>query len=146
MPLRFDLGPFEKLHIGKTVLLNSHERACFAFEGDVPIMRGKDVMQPELARNSLEKLYCCIQKIYLEEAFAEHQGALSALIDKALGDEQSLVSDLKEIEALVSKREHFKALRRLKRLMDPAAFVVDRSEPSNYIRRSVPNARRALRE
>jgi hypothetical protein len=53
MPLRLDLGPFEKLHIGKTVLLNSHERAYFAFEGDVPIMRGKDVLQAELARNSL---------------------------------------------------------------------------------------------
>src|SRR5271165_2903898 len=146
MPLRFDLGPFETLHIGKTVLLNSHERAYFAFEGDVPIMRGKDVLQPELARNSLEKLYCCIQKIYLEEAFAEHQGALSALMASALSAEQSLLSDLKEVEALVWNREYFKALKRLKRLMSPAAFVVERSEPSNYVRRSERDARKSLRE
>jgi len=146
MPLRFDLGPFEKLHIGKTILLNSHERAYFVFEGDVPIMRGKDVLQPELARNSLEELYCCIQKLYLEEAFAEHQDALSALMAKALSDEPSLLSDLKQVEALVMNREHFKALKRLKSLMDPAAFVVERSEPANYVRRNVSNPRKSLRE
>ena len=64
-------------------------------------MRGKDVLQLELARNSLEKLYCCIQKIYLEQAVAEHQDVLSTLTAKALSDEQSLVLDLNEIEALV---------------------------------------------
>jgi flagellar biosynthesis regulator FlbT len=87
--------------------LNSHERAYFAFEGDVPIIRGKDVLQPELARNSLEKLYCCIQKkIYLEQAFAQHQDALSALMARALSDEPSLLSDLKEVEALVLNRDN----------------------------------------
>ena len=137
MPLRFDLGPFEKLHIGKTVLLNSHERAYFAFEGDVPIMRGKDFLQPELAGNSLEKLYCCIQKVYLEDAFAEQQGVLSLLMVKALGDQPALQSALREVEGLIGSREYFRALKRLKKLINPAAFVVDRSEPSNYVRRSV---------
>ena len=146
MPLRFDLGPFEKLHIGKTVLLNSHERAYFAFEGDVPIMRGKDVLQPELARNSLEKLYCCIQKIYLEEAFTEQQGSYLALMVEALSEEPSLHSELKEVDALVFGREPFKALKRLKKLIRPAAFVVERSEPRNYVRRDAYNSRKSLRE
>ena len=146
MPLRFDLGPFEKLHIGKTVLLNSHERAYFAFEGDVPIMRGKDVLQPELARNSLEKLYCCIQKIYLEEAFTEQQGSYLALMVEALSEELSLHSELKEVDALVFGREPFKALKRLKKLIRAAAFVVERSEPRNYVRRDAYNSRKSLRE
>ena len=38
MPLRFDLGPFEELHIGRCMITNSHERSLFAVEGDMPIL------------------------------------------------------------------------------------------------------------
>jgi flagellar biosynthesis repressor protein FlbT len=135
MPLRFDLGPFEKLHIGKTVLSNSHERAYLAFEGDVPIMRGKDVLQPETACNSLEKLYCCMQKIYLEQAFAEHQGSYLTLMVQALKEEPAFHGELKKVDALFHAGEHYKALKGLKSLIRPSAFVVDRSEPASYARR-----------
>ena len=140
MPLRFDLGPFEKLHIGKTVLSNSHERACLALEGDVPVMRGKDVLQPETASNSLEKLYCCMQKIYLEQAFAEHQGSYLALLVQALKEEPSLQAELKQLDALFHAGKHYKALKGLKSLIRPSAFVVDRSEPPNYVRRATLTA------
>jgi len=135
MPLRFDLGPFEKLHIGKTVLSNSHERAYFTFEGDVPIMRGKDYLQPDMASNSLEKLYCCMQKMYLEQTFAEHQGSYLTLVVQALKEEPSLHTELKQLDALFRAGKHYKALKGLKSLISPSAFVVDRSEPSNYVRR-----------
>jgi flagellar biosynthesis repressor protein FlbT len=128
MPLRFDLGPFEKLYIGTAVLTNSHERACVAIEGNLPILRGKDVLQPELANNSLEKLYCCLQKIYLEQAFA-------------LKEEPSLYSRLKELDALFVGGEQYKALKALKTMIRPTAFVSDRSEPEGYVRRAMPGPR-----
>jgi flagellar protein FlbT len=67
MALRFDLGPFDELHVGKCVIKNSHERALFVVEGDMPILRGNAYLQPALANRPLEKFYCCIQKMYLEE-------------------------------------------------------------------------------
>jgi flagellar protein FlbT len=142
MPLRFDLGPFEKLYIGKSVLSNSHERAYIAVEGNLPILQGKDVLQTNLAINFLEKLYCCMQKIYLEEAFAEHQGSYLALMVQALKEEPSFYSELKEVDALVHGGEHYKALKRLKKLIRPSVFVVDRSEPSGYVRRVMPGSRK----
>ena len=45
MPLRFDLGPFEKLRIGRSVISNSDGRAFFAVEGDMPILRDKDFLE-----------------------------------------------------------------------------------------------------
>jgi flagellar biosynthesis repressor protein FlbT len=140
MPLRFDLGPFEKLYIGKSVLSNSHERAYLAMEGNLPILQGKDVLQPNLATNFIEKLYCCMQKIYLEEAFAEHQGSYLALMVQALKEEPSFYSELKEVDALVHDGEHYKALKRLKKLIRPNAFVVDKSEPQSYVRRVMPGS------
>jgi flagellar protein FlbT len=142
MPLRFDLGPFEKLYIGKSILSNSHERAYIAVEGNLPILQGKDVLQPNLATNFIEKLYCCMQKIYLEEAFAEHQGSYLALMVQAIKEEPSFYSELKEVDELVHGGEHYKALKRLKKLIKPSAFAVDKSEPQGYVRRVMPGSRK----
>ena len=49
MPLRFDLGPFEKLFIGKSVLTNNSDRTMFIVEGETPILRARDVLTPERA-------------------------------------------------------------------------------------------------
>jgi flagellar protein FlbT len=98
-------------------------------------MRGKDVLQPEKASNSLEKLYCCMQKIYLEQTFAEHQGSYLTLVVQTVKEEPSLHAELKQLDALFHAGEHYKALKGLKSLIRPSAFVVDRSEPANYVRR-----------
>ena len=45
MTLRFDLGPFEELHLGKCIIKNSHQKALFVLEGDIPIVRGKDFLK-----------------------------------------------------------------------------------------------------
>ena len=140
MPLRFDLGPFEKLYIGRSVLSNSHERAYFFVEGNLPILQGKHVLQPNLASNVIEKLYCCMQKIYLDEAFPEHQGSYLALMVQALKEEPSFYSELKDVDALVQGGEQYKALKRLKKLIRPGAFVVDKSEPQSYVRRVMPGS------
>ena len=53
VPLRFDLGPFEELHIGRCMITNSHERSLFAVEGNMPILRGKEFLPETAARTPL---------------------------------------------------------------------------------------------
>lgn len=137
MPLRFDLGPFEKLHIGKTVLSNSHERACFTFEGEVPILRGRDVLKPAFASNAVEKLYCNVQQIYLEQGFSKYQGSYLALTLQALKEGPEYHSQLEEVDALVRKGEYYQALKQLKKLIKPSVFTVDEREPRTYVRRQI---------
>ena len=55
MPLRFDLGPFEKLFIGRSVLTNNGDRTMFIVEGDTPILRARDVLMAEQAFTALDK-------------------------------------------------------------------------------------------
>ena len=74
MPLRFDLGPFEKLFIGKSVLTNNGDRSMFIVEGDTPILRARDVLTPEQAVSPSEKLYRCVQQMYLEEDNIKYKG------------------------------------------------------------------------
>jgi flagellar protein FlbT len=71
MPLRFDLGPNERVFIGKSVLTNGANRTKFVIEGNTPILRSRDVLSPEQAVNAIEKLYRCVQQMYLEGDIAK---------------------------------------------------------------------------
>ena len=135
MALRFDLGPYDQLHIGKCVLKNSHERALFIIEGEMPILRAKDFLQPALAASSLEKLYCCIQQMYLEEAHEELQGSYLALAARSLTEDPTLYAELQSVDQLIASRQYYKALKGLKKLTRAEAFTVDRSPGERYVPR-----------
>jgi flagellar protein FlbT len=117
MALRFDLGPSEKLFIGKTVLTNSHARTRFVLEGITPVLRERDFIPPAVANGSLERLYCCIQQMYLEEAFAKYKDSYFELLAQAVEDNPSAYSDLKVVEGLAQNGDLYRALKALKKLV-----------------------------
>lgn len=133
MALRFDLGPFEKLFIGKSVLTNSHKRTLFAVDGTTPVMHAKDVLLREFAQNALEKLYCCIQQMYLEEAPEKYQGAYLELRVKAVEEAPHLYPVIKDAGNLIRNNDYYKALRTLRKYMRGDAFLVDREPSSSYM-------------
>jgi flagellar protein FlbT len=135
MPLRFDLGPFEQLFIGKCVLKNSNARAYFTVAGQLPILQGKDVLSPELAVSSLEKLYCCVQKMYLDETHEEYQSSYLALAARSLTENPTLALELQAADQLIVNRQYYKALKTLKKLVGPKAFLEDRTAAANYVPR-----------
>src|ERR1700759_2979401 len=132
MPLRFDLGPFEKLFIGKSVLTNHGDRTTFVLEGEIPILRAKDVLSPQLAATSLEKLYCCVQQIYLEEDMEKYRGSYLALSVKALSENPNLRADLEAADQLVKSGQFYRALKGLKKL------IGTNSSSGQMARRSIP--------
>src|SRR3954453_22948683 len=101
MPLRFDLGPFEELHIGRCMITNSHERSLFAVEGDMPILRGKEFLWEGAANSPLEKLYYCIQQMYLEEAYDKYQGRYLQLAAECLRSYPTLSAELQAGDQLI---------------------------------------------
>jgi flagellar protein FlbT len=117
MPLRFDLGPFESLFIGKSVLTNHGDRTTFVLEGEIPILRTKDVLSPQLAATSLERLYCCVQQMYLEEDVEKYRGSYLALAVKALSENSNLHVDLQTADQMVKSGQFYRALKGLKKLI-----------------------------
>ena len=131
MTLRFDLGPFEELYIGKCVIKNSHERSLFAVEGNMPILRGKDVLSEESLCDGMDRLYYCVQRMYLEEAYLKYQGSYLQLVAQAMRENPMLHSDIQAADQLIQTGDFYKALRGLKNLVRREAFVVARP-PGNY--------------
>ena len=135
MALRFDLGPFDQLHLGRCVLKNSHERALFIIEGEMPVLRANAFLQPALAASSLEKLYCCIQQMYLEEAHEELQGSYLALAARSITEDPTLYAELQTVDQLIASRQYYKALKGLKKLIREEVFTVNRSPAERYVPR-----------
>ena len=127
MPLRFDLGPLEKLFIGKSVLTNDSHRTMFVVEGETPILRARDVLGPEQATNTVEKLYRCIQQMYLEEDDQKYQRSYSALAAQAISECPACCTELRFVDQMIKGGHYYKALRGLKKLISQKAFSFDDS-------------------
>ena len=134
MPLRFDLGPFEELHIGRCMITNSHERSLFAVEGDMPILRGKEFLPETAARTPLEKLYRCIQQMYLEEAYDKYQGRYLQLAAECLRNDPTLSAELEAGDQLIRAGDFYRVLKSLKKLIPADAFQADNLGPSKVAR------------
>ncbi len=132
MALRFDLGPFEDLFVGKCKIKNSHERSLFAIYGEMPILRGKDVLIETSLRCGMDKLYFCVQQMYLEEAYQKYQGSYLQLVAQTMRENPMLHADIQAVDELVQTADFYKALRSLKKLVRQEAFVTDRNPPENY--------------
>jgi len=141
MPLRFDLGPFEKLFIGKSVLTNNGDRTMFIVEGDTPILRARDVLTPERAVSAAEKLYLCVQQIYLEEDTQKYKGSYLALAAQAISECPACYAELKIADQLIITGQHYKALKSLKKLVRPEAFSLSKPELEGHIPRVATHGR-----
>ena len=133
--LRFDLGPFEELHIGRCMITNSHERSLFVIEGVMPILRGSEYLPESAARSPLEKLYRCIQQIYLEETIEKDQGRYLELAAGVLRDDPKLSANLQAADELIKAGDFYRALKNLKKLIPADAFRTD-NLASSKVRRS----------
>jgi flagellar protein FlbT len=141
MPLRFDLGPFEKLFIGKSVLTNTSHRTMFLVEGDAPILRARDVLTAEQAVSTLEKLYRCVQQIYLEEDIAKYQGSYLALAAQTISEFPACYAELQTSDGLMKSGQHYKALKELKKLIEKYALAFGGAQKKGSLPRVVAGAR-----
>lgn len=136
MPLRFDLGPFEELHIGRCMIKNSQERSLFAVQGNMPILRGKEFLSEAAACAPLEKLYHCIQQMYLEEACDKYKGRYLQLAAQSMRENPLLSSDLEATDQLIRAGDFYRALKNLRKRIRPDAFGSNKVSPSaNYVPR-----------
>jgi flagellar protein FlbT len=141
MPLRFDLGPFEKLFIGKSVLTNNGDRTMFVVEGDTPILRARDILAPERAISAAEKLYRCVQQMYLEEDTQKYQGTYLALTAQTISECPACYAELRIADQLIKSGQHYKALKSLKKLVRQETFSLSKTESEGRMPRVATRGR-----
>jgi flagellar protein FlbT len=124
VPLKFDLNQFETLHLGKTVIRSWQGRAYLELDGAIPVLRGREYLREEKAQTAMEKLYRCVQQMYLEEASDKYQARYLQLAAQAIREDPLLAPNLQAADELIKSGDFYKALKRLKKLIQADAFGV----------------------
>jgi flagellar biosynthesis repressor protein FlbT len=140
MALRFELGPYERVFIGKSVLTNGANRTKFVIEGDTPVLRSRDVLLPEQAVSPFEKLYYNVQQMYLEEDTSKYQGSYLKLAARTLSEFPGCYAVLQAVDGLIKSGQHYQALKELRKFMDNRAHTVrDTQSEGSLLRVAAPS-------
>jgi len=132
MTLRIELKPFEKVFIGDAVLTNSDQRTMFIIDGQTPVLRAKDALTHETAKTPAEKLYLCIQNMFLLRDQKKYQGAYLALAAETISNAPLEYGLLSIVDGFVTNSEYYKGLKALKKLISPDTFSTEAAPTPGY--------------
>ena len=118
MGLRLELKPGERIILGDAVITNSDRRAELFVEGDVPILREKDILTPATANTPAKRIYLAVQMMYLSGEPDHLILEYSALIADFITAAPSSSSRLAHINDEVKAHKFYKALKRARELID----------------------------
>ena len=117
MPLRIELKPGERILIGESVLINSDQRATFLIEGNVPILREKDIMTPERADTPAKRIYLAVQLMYTSRDPRAHHDIYFALMRDIVQAAPSTWPFVESINNRILTGDLYKALKEAKNLV-----------------------------
>jgi flagellar protein FlbT len=81
MALKVELKPHERIIIGSCVITNTEQRARLLIDGDnIPILREKDIMTPEIADTPAKLIYLAVQLMYISPDAAANHGTYFNLV------------------------------------------------------------------
>jgi flagellar protein FlbT len=117
MALRIELKPGERILIGESVLINSDQRSTFLIEGNVPILREKDIMTPDRANTPAKRIYLAVQLMYTSRDPRAHHDIYFALMRDIVQAAPSTWPYVESINNRILTGDLYKALKDAKNLV-----------------------------
>ena len=117
MALKVELKPGERIILGECVVTNTDQRTRLLIEGDVPIMREKDILTPAQADSPAKRVYLAVQVMYLSKDPRIHHEAYFSLIGDILKAAPSTWPYIEAINNRMLTGEMYKALKEAKKLI-----------------------------
>ena len=117
MTLKVELKAGERFIVGDCVITNTDHRARLLIDGDVPILREKDILTPETANTPAKRIYFCVQLMYLSKAPGDHHDTYFQLIRDILQAAPSTGPYIESINNHILTGEMYKALKQVRKLI-----------------------------
>jgi flagellar protein FlbT len=117
MPLKVELKPGERIILGDCVITNTDQRTRLLIEGQVPILREKDILTPRRADTPAKRIYLAVQLMYTSKDPRAHHDVYFALIRDFLQAAPSAWGMIEAINNLILTGEMYKALKDAKKLI-----------------------------
>ena len=84
MALKVELKRGERIIVGECVITNSDQRTRLLIDGQVPILREKDILTPETADTPAKLIYLAVQLMYTAKSPEIHHGVYFDLVRDVL--------------------------------------------------------------
>jgi flagellar protein FlbT len=134
MALKVELKPGERIILGECVITNADQRTRLLIEGEVPILREKDILTPELADTPARRIYLAVQLMYTSKDSSSYHEIYFKLVSDLVRAAPSTWPLVESINNHILAGEMYKALKDAKKL------IAHETELLNHAKRG-PDAR-----
>jgi flagellar biosynthesis repressor protein FlbT len=117
MALRLELKPGERIILGDCVITNSAQRTRLLIEGEMPLLREKDIMTSARADSPAKRIYLAVQLMYLTKSPNLQQELYFALVRDMVAEAPSTLPYIENINHQILSGEMYKALKEAAKLI-----------------------------
>jgi|SRR5690348_3809231 flagellar protein FlbT len=117
MALKVELKPGERLIVGECVITNADQRTRLLIEGQVPILREKDILTAKTANTPAKRVYLAVQMMYLSKDPSQHHDVYFKLVRDLVQAAPSTWPAIECINNHILTGEMYKALKDAKKLI-----------------------------
>jgi len=136
MALKVELKPGEKIILGDCVITNDDQRTRLMIEGQVPILREKDILTPKRADTPAKRIYLAVQLMYTSTDPRAHHEIYFSLIKDLLVAVPSTWQYIENINNHILTGELYKALKDAKKLISYEEELFNHAKRDSGVRSS----------
>ena len=118
MALKVELKPHERIVIGGAVVRNGETRSRIVIEGNVPIMRERDILSAAEANTPAKRIYFVLQLMYLDHDIPSHRHTFLHLIEDFMNAAPSAWPHINAVTSHIIEGDVYKALKSTRALID----------------------------
>lgn len=142
MALKVELKAGERIILGECIVTNDDQRTRLTIEGQIPILREKDIITANEANTPAKRIYLAVQLMYISRDPRQHHEVYFALLRDIVQAAPSTWPYIEVINNHILTGDMYKALKAAKKL------IVYEEELVNHAQRgaSVRNGRQEDRK
>ena len=125
MTLKIELKRDERVILGDCVITNRGQRTRLEIQGNVPILRQKDILSPEQADTPAKRIYLAVQLMYTSKEPHDHRMSYLQLVHEMLEIAPGARPFIDNINNRILTGDLYKALKETRKLI---AYEKDQSE------------------
>ncbi|MBN8958380.1 MAG: flagellar biosynthesis repressor FlbT [Rhizobiales bacterium] len=137
MALKVELKPGERIILGECVVTNADQRTRLLIDGNVPILREKDILTAEDADTPAKRIYLAIQLMYTSKTPRDHQHIYFVLINEFLQAVPSAWQHIESINNHILTGEMYKALKDAQKLIAYERGLLGHARSAESVRKSL---------
>lgn len=114
--LKLAIKPGEKIYIGRsTLLIRADTTVTVYIDGDQPVLKDREAIDPDMAEMPLQKLHLLLQEIYLHGQSIQHMAYYPGLAREVEAQSDAAAGLVRRIEEWLADDNCFMAIREISR-------------------------------